>query len=47
MYKSLDIFEFLDELKENDTVKNLGFSTNCEMDMIVDITDDYEIGILD
>ena len=42
MYKSLDIFEFLDELKENDTVKNLGFSTNCEMDMIVDITDDYE-----
>ncbi len=42
MYKSLDICEFLDKLKEEDKVKYLGFTTNTEMDMIVDITDDYD-----
>ena len=42
MYKSFDIGEFLDKLKDEDKVKYLGFTTNCEMDMIVDITDQYD-----
>lgn len=42
MYKSFNIFEFLDSIKESDIVKHVGFSTNCEMDMIVDITDEYD-----
>ncbi|MCQ2738295.1 MAG: aldo/keto reductase [archaeon] len=42
MYKSFDIGEFLDKLKEEDRVKYLGFTTNTEMDMIVDITDQYD-----
>lgn len=42
MYKSYDIYEFLDTLKEESKVKYLGFTTNTEMDMIVDITDQYD-----
>ena len=42
MYKSFDISEFLDKLKDEAKVKYLGFTTNCEMDMIVDITDQYD-----
>lgn len=42
MYKSFDISEFLDKLKDEVKVKYLGFTTNCEMDMIVDITDQYD-----
>lgn len=42
MYKSFDIGEFLDKLKEESKVKYLGFTSNTEMDMIVDITDQYD-----
>lgn len=42
MYKSFDVFEFMDRLLEDGRVKHIGFSSHTEMDMIVDITDDYD-----
>lgn len=42
MYKSFDVFEFMDKLLEDGRVKHIGFSSHTEMDMIVDITDDYD-----
>jgi len=41
-YKNLDVFEFMDSLLEDGRVKHIGFSAHTEMDMIVDITDDYD-----
>ncbi len=42
MYKTMDIYEFMDDLLSDGHIKHIGFSTNTEMDMIVDICDDYD-----
>ena len=42
MYKENGGLEFMDDLIADGRVKHMGFSSNTEMDMIVDITDDYD-----
>ena len=42
MYKETGGLEFMDDLIADGRIKHMGFSSNTEMDMIVDITDDYD-----
>lgn len=42
MYKENGGLEFMDDLIADGRIKHIGFSSNTEMDMIVDITDDYD-----
>ena len=41
-YRSIDVFEFMDDLLSSGRVKHIGFSAHTEMDWIVDIIDDYD-----
>lgn len=42
MYKENGGLEFMDDLLADGRIRHIGFSTNTQMDMIVDITDDYD-----
>ena len=42
MYKENGGMDFMDDLIADGRIKHVGFSSNTEMDMIVDITDDYD-----
>lgn len=41
-YKSLDIFDFLDDLLNDGRVKHVGFSAHTEFDTLMSILDDYD-----
>jgi predicted aldo/keto reductase-like oxidoreductase len=41
-YKSLNVFEFLDNLLEEGKIKHVGFSAHVEFDTLMNILDDYD-----